>query len=243
MTEGWIKISRSLLGHWIWKSDHRLKWWLDILLNVNHADSKTLIRGRLVECKRGQSVMSLETWAKRWNVSKKTVKDFFELLQSDSMLVYENIQITTRITVCKYDTYQGEVNGQETKSKRTGNGQETDTLPKQEYIKNDKNIYRFSKFYDSEITLSNNNEDYIKVIDILFGKNNLSVKLNSVLSMDLQLSYKQFQKLLYLKNKYKFSITEILESMENWNDIKKRKSVYMTFLTFLKKRHPNLETK
>lgn len=243
MTEGWIKISRSLLSHWIWRSDHRLKWWLDILLNVNHADSKALIRGRLVECKRGQSVMSLETWAKRWNVSKKTVKDFFELLQSDSMLVYENIKITTRITVCKYDTYQGEVNGQETKGKRSVNGQETDTLPKQEYIKNDKKKYIYSNFYDSEITISENNVDYIKVVDVLFGKNNLSVKLSSVLSMELQLSFSQFQKLLYLKNKYKFSITEILEEMENWKDLKKRKSVYKTFLTFLKNKNPNVEIK
>lgn len=140
---GWIKLYRDIQEHWIWKSDHRLKWWLDILLNVNHSDTKILIKGKLIECKRGQSVMSLETWAKRWNVSKKTVKDFFELLQKDSMLVYESIQISTRITVCNYDIYQNEVNAKETKGKRKVNAEETDTLPKQEGkegIKNEKNV-------------------------------------------------------------------------------------------------------
>lgn len=140
---GWVKIYRDVQEHWIWKSNHRFKWWIDVLLTVNHTDTKILIRGQLIECKRGQSVMSLETWGKRWNVTKKTVKDFFELLQKDSMLVYENIQITTRITICNYDKYQCGVNGEETDSKRTVNGNETEALPKQEgirMIKNEKNV-------------------------------------------------------------------------------------------------------
>ena len=140
--EGWIKIHRQIKEHWIWKSQNRFQWWIDILLSVNHADTKLLIKGTLIECKRGQSVRSLETWAKDWNVTKKTVKDFFELLQKDSMLVYESIQISTRITVCNYDNYQDIVNAKETKGKRKVNGEYTDTAPKQEgirIIKNDKN--------------------------------------------------------------------------------------------------------
>jgi hypothetical protein len=141
--EGWIKIHRQIKEHWLWSSDRRLRWWIDILLTVNHADAKILVKGKLIECKRGQSVRSLETWAKDWNVTKKTVKDFFELLQKDSMLVYESIQISTRITVCNYDNYQDKVNAKETKGKRKVNAEETDTAPKQEgerIIKNEKNV-------------------------------------------------------------------------------------------------------
>jgi hypothetical protein len=145
--EGWIKIHRQIKDHWIWKSQNRFQWWIDILISVNHADTKVLIKGNLIECKRGQSVRSLDTWAKEWNVTKKTVKEFFELLQKDSMLLYESIQISTRITVCNYDNYQTEVNAKETKSKRKVNGQETDTTPKQEglrIIKNDNNKKKYS---------------------------------------------------------------------------------------------------
>lgn len=143
-------LHRKIRDHWIWKSDHRFKWWIDVLLSVNHCDNKVLIKGTLIECKRGQSVMSLDTWAKRWNVTKKTVKDFFELLQKDSMLVYEGMQNTTRITVCNYDSYQGMVNDTETQSKRQVNATETLTAPKQELKEgnNDINI-SFDVFWEA----------------------------------------------------------------------------------------------
>ena len=103
---GWISLHRKIKEHWIWKSDRRLKWWLDILLTVNHSDNRILVRGKLIDCKRGQSVKSLESWARDWNVTKGAVRDFFNLLKSDSMITSENLQNTTRITVCNYDYYQ-----------------------------------------------------------------------------------------------------------------------------------------
>jgi len=111
---GYIKIFRSLKKHWIWQDEKKLKWWLDILLTVNYTDKKVLIRGILVDCKRGQSVQSLDTWAQSWRTTKKTVQTFFKLLASDGMLVTESLQFTTRITVCNFDSYNGLVNGQET---------------------------------------------------------------------------------------------------------------------------------
>jgi hypothetical protein len=123
--EGWITLHRKIKKHWIWTSQNRFQWWIDILLTVNHCDNNVLIKGQLVECKRGQSVRSLETWAKDWNVTKKTVRDFFILLHNDSMISSENLQITTRITVCNYDSYQIEVNAKETQKKRTVNAEET----------------------------------------------------------------------------------------------------------------------
>jgi hypothetical protein len=121
---GWIRLCRDINEHWIWKYDHRFKWWIDILLTVNYADNKVLVGNNLIDCKRGQSVMSLNNWAERWGVSRKAVKDFFELLQQDSMLVYEGLHVTTRITVCNYEKYQGEVNTEEPQKNRAGTEQE-----------------------------------------------------------------------------------------------------------------------
>lgn len=113
--DGWIKVYREIKDHWIWKSG-KLQWWLDILISVNKEPAKVYIKGKLVECGRGQSVRSLDSWAKDWMVTKKTVKTFFELLEMDTMLETENLQITTRITVCNYDSYQDSVNEQETQN-------------------------------------------------------------------------------------------------------------------------------
>lgn len=102
---GWILIHRKLKEHWIWKDPIKFQWWMDILLTANHSDNKVLISGALVDCKRGQSVKSLESWAKDWRVTRKTVAGFFKLLEKDKMLRQENVKVSTRITVCNYDSY------------------------------------------------------------------------------------------------------------------------------------------
>jgi len=135
-SQGWIKIHRGIKDHWIWRSN-KLRWWLDILLSVNHTDQKVLIRGELLECKRGQSVRSLETWAREWGVSKQTVKEFLALLQKDRMITRENLKITTRITVCNYDMYQDPPHNRQTEGRQTAYDQETETYSKQE-CKNEK---------------------------------------------------------------------------------------------------------
>jgi hypothetical protein len=108
--------------------------------------------------------------------------------------------------------------------------------------KNDKKTI-YSEFYDSEIEKSQNDENYIQVVKGLFGENNLGLKLTSVLKMEAQLTYKQFTTIWYLKNKYKFSIMEILEDMENWKKLNGNKIIYKTFVTFAKRRNPAIELK
>lgn len=118
--QGWISLHRKVRDHWIWKNPRRFQWWLDMLLTVNHSDAKVLIGTTLIECKRGQSVRSLESWAKDWNVSKGAVRDFFKLLHGENMIFSENLKITTRITVCNYDNYQVPLHTEETPRKRQG---------------------------------------------------------------------------------------------------------------------------
>lgn len=125
MNEGWISLHRKITEHWIWSDPIKLKWWLDLLLYVNHSGKKINIGNDLFECKRGQSIMSLQNWAKRWMTSKSTVKRFFDLLEDDNMIVMENLTKTTRITICSYDDYQDSRNESETAMKRRRNADET----------------------------------------------------------------------------------------------------------------------
>ncbi len=105
VNSGYIQLHRQLKDHWLWKDEKKLKWWLDILFSVNHTDNKVLIKNTLIECKRGQSVKSIRTWAKEWKVSRKAVDCFFILLESEKMIEIESISFTSRLTVCKYDSY------------------------------------------------------------------------------------------------------------------------------------------
>lgn len=94
-------------------------------MECNHEDRRVLIGYQLIECKRGQTINSLLTWSKRWEVDKSTVRRFLYLLQNDNMIEIENVQKTTRLTVCKYEDYNDVRHDKETIKKRKRNDKET----------------------------------------------------------------------------------------------------------------------
>ncbi len=122
---GWISLHRRIQDHWIWQDPVKLKWWIDILLTVNHEGKKVNIGMRLIDCNRGQTVMSLRNWADRWKVSRDSTRNFLELLKKDGMITTENLVNTTRLTVCNYDDYQGDLRTDPTLSKRQANASQT----------------------------------------------------------------------------------------------------------------------
>lgn len=144
MNKGWISIHRELQDHWLWQEKRvfsKLEAWLDILLTVNHSEQKTMIKNRLFTVKRGESINSLDTWASRWNWNKSKVRRFLTLLESDSMVMTKSETQTTRLTVCKYDSYQDLRNANETQMKLKRNANETQTTPNN----NDNNINKENK--------------------------------------------------------------------------------------------------
>jgi hypothetical protein len=129
---GWIKLHRSIKDHWLYTENRvfsKFEAWNDILLSVNFSDAKQVIKGKIYNIKRGESTMSLETWAKRWNWDKSKVRRFLTLLQSDGMIVLVSDNITTHLTVCNYASYQDERNASETQMKRKRNADEIQTTP------------------------------------------------------------------------------------------------------------------
>ena len=132
---GWLKLHRSIKDHWLYTEKRkfsRLEAWLDILVNVNYAEAKTIIKGKIYIVKRGESIMSLDSWSKRWNWDKSKTRRFFELLVVDKMIELKSDNITTHLKVCNYASYQDERNADETQMKRKRNADETQTTPIEE---------------------------------------------------------------------------------------------------------------
>ena len=126
MGKGYIKIYRDIEEHWIFQNDKYLKAWITIIMTVNHEDKKVLIGQKLFLCKRGQSLKSVQSWAKKfgkgWSIQR--VKTLFKLLKNDGMIELEGMQKSTRLTVCNYETYQSgqpATNQQVTNSQLTAN--------------------------------------------------------------------------------------------------------------------------
>lgn len=110
MSEGWISVHRGIQQCWIWENEKYLKWWITILLNVNHSDKKYPIGHEINICRSGQSFRSLEGWTELFSCSKKTTIKFFEMLKKDSMISTEVIGNGNRrkllLTVLNWDKYQ-----------------------------------------------------------------------------------------------------------------------------------------
>lgn len=152
---GWIKVHRQLESHWIWQKPEYLKWWIDILMQANIEPKKVLIKGQLIEVNRGEVIYSYETWANRWKINKSKVLRFLKMLEKDSMIVLKSETVTTRLSICKYDTYQGERNDIETQVKRTRNASETQVKPTKEVKELNKEINKeaFLSLNDLEVEL------------------------------------------------------------------------------------------
>jgi hypothetical protein len=220
----WIKLHRQIKDNWIWQDPIKFQWWIDILLTVNHTDTKVLIKNTLVECNKGESVRSLDSWARQWGVSKKAVFSFFKLLEKDGMVETQNIGVSTRLKVLQWRVFNDIGNDTETQMetlrKRNGNAKGTQTRMSKEGIKND--IVFLGDAGASEI-----NQNFKKFLE--WAEENAP----NVLKMKEPLTEEQFLK---LKAKYHHTfMTDLLGRMHNYKPLlTKYQSTYLTFLNWAK---------
>jgi hypothetical protein len=201
---GWIKLHRSITEHWLYTEKRKFskfEAWNDILLTVNYLPCKTIIKGKVIEVKRGESALSLESWGKRWNWDKSSVKRFFELLKSDDMIQLKNETVTTRLIICNYDSYQSKENEVVTQTKRRRNADETQTKPieEEEESKEEKEeIYR--AFKHLKLTI-----DEFKKLNEVYLKEDIETVLNNIENYKTNNKYSSLYltSLNWLKKDYK----------------------------------------
>lgn len=76
---GWIKLHRGLQDHWIWDCEFSYaQAWIDLLLCAGHKPTKLMIKGQVIELKRGQQARSEVTLSKQWRWSRGKVRRFLK---------------------------------------------------------------------------------------------------------------------------------------------------------------------
>ena len=156
-SQGWISVHRKIEDDWLWKDKPFSKGqaWVDLLLMVNHEDSKILFNGELVEIKRGQRITSIKKLCDRWGWSNKKVKRFLELLQKDDKIRLEIApRKATTITIVNYSFYQDEAPA---KASRKHHGSTTEASQKH-INNNDNNV--------NNVNNDNNNDDDISNMNL-----------------------------------------------------------------------------
>jgi len=264
MNEGWIKLHRQIMTHWIYENAEYYKAWTTILMMVNHEGNEILIDKEVYACDRGQSLLSLNHWAKifgkSWTIQK--VRTFLSLLKKSGMINTDGLHKTTRLTVLIYDFYQGlqQANNRQITGKQQRSNRETTTN------KNDKNdidksisYTTISDFYRKQIEVADKYlekksedpqvrmdvENYKQFISFLYdwphrnSKDSMGTSLHApmvnVLGIQKQLKFVDFVKHYAKAKKLNIDFYSKIRAMENKPDIQKKCSDFnLTLYNWIK---------
>jgi len=136
---GWIKLHRRIKDHWLWNEKRRFskyEAWTDLLLSANHDPGQIIINGQIVKIERGQFITSEIKLADKWSWNRKTVRNFFTILENEKMLHKKSTTHWTMLTIDNYGLYQSEGTTERTTMGQQ-NGQPWDN--RTDTNKNDKN--------------------------------------------------------------------------------------------------------
>lgn len=127
MENGWIKIHRKLRDNPINKRSAYFHIWVNLLLMANHKDNRMIWNGNTIVIKEGQMITGRKELAKETGIPETTIERILDYLENGHQIEQEKTTKYRLITIVNWKEHQ------ERTSKRTTNGQQTDTN------KNDKN--------------------------------------------------------------------------------------------------------
>ena len=147
MSGGWIKLHRSLADNPLWQSlpFSEGQAWVDLLLHTNHKDGHVVIRGNVVQVKRGQIAWSILTMSKRWGWDRGRATRFIKNLKKMGMIEQQSDHLTTVITICNYDTFQENKQQTQQQTPQQVQQQTLQQTPHKQEVSNNKEISNSSK--------------------------------------------------------------------------------------------------
>jgi len=80
----------------------------ECVVNTNHAEGSFMVRRQQVKLKRGQIGWSELTMAERWKWSRGKVRRFLKKLENEHMIEQQTGHLTSVITICNYNEFQGD---------------------------------------------------------------------------------------------------------------------------------------
>lgn len=145
--QGWIKLHRKLLDHWIATDPCILGIWCWLLLRANHAPVSYLWHGEKINIERGQLITSISKLSSGFSLCRKRAKRVLDLFENEGLIAYQSSNRRTKITICNYEKYQSgkEVLGTTEVTTGVATGVATDAQQKDSRGYTNKNDLRINK--------------------------------------------------------------------------------------------------
>ena len=118
---GYIKLYRKTEEDELYFKEPFTKWqaWCDLLLLALWKDRQFIIRGIIVDGKRGNVYCSLSKLASRWMWDKKKVMRFIQLCEKLGKVTLQKSNVVNAITICNYEYYQSNTDTNDTTNNTT----------------------------------------------------------------------------------------------------------------------------
>ncbi len=144
MSDGWIKIHRSILEDELYFSEKftRTQAWIDLLLLAEYKPKVLFVRGIRLDLQRGQLAISIRDLSARWKWGVNKVQSFIKELVESGKIDTQKSNLINVISICKYEIYQGvddaktiQVDTQMNTQTDTQTNTQTDTQAKEKVTK------------------------------------------------------------------------------------------------------------
>lgn len=121
--QGWIKLPREIMNHWLWLDARKLQMWIAMVFMAQYEARKTVMVDNVeVTLYRGDFFMSLRKLAQRLGCSKNTLQTFLRVLESQGMISRITMHKITIISILDFDLYCGGEESEESPESKENNG-------------------------------------------------------------------------------------------------------------------------
>lgn len=135
--QGWIKLHRKILHHWVADEPECLAVWVRLLIEANHTTSKRLFNGRMTTIERGQLLFGLQRFNQKSGVSIAKLRRYLRLFETEGMIDRQKDNKYSLITITCYEDFQDSTGKEQANVKQTSS--------KEQHYKNVKNVKNDNK--------------------------------------------------------------------------------------------------
>lgn len=241
LTTGYIKLYRSIQKKSWYKKSEYVHLWLHLFIKAARAPREDWFNGRPITLKPGQLITGRKHIKGETGINESKVERILKRFISDQQIEQQTSNTSRLISIKNWHIYQNteQQSKQRVNNKRTTGEQQVNTIQEVREYKEEREGSNPQAFFEKEISQYEDHPSinkYKALVDFIQGKSENSTRLENVLSLPKQITFKNYLTLRKTYDEYGMrTIKEVLESMEGTKGLAKRyDSVFWVVNNWLK---------